>query len=193
MKPKNIDTYISSAPEESREKLLELRALIASLVPNAEEGISYSMPAFKLHGKQLIGFAGYRHHVGFYPMSGSFLKDYAKELKNYKTSRGAVQFPLEKPLPVALIKKLVKGRVKAVSAQLKTSKSQLTSYTHHHKDGTIWGKGSMLGRTMVGAWVWYRKDGTKLRSGSFDIHGNQIGNWTTYDKNGRVVKVTEMK
>ncbi len=200
MRPKNVDSYIASAPEESRLKLLEFRALIASLVPSAEEGISYSMPAFKFNGKPLIGYAGYRHHVGFYPMSGTFLQDYQKELKSYKTSRGAVQFPLEKPLPVALIKKLVKARVQAVKiAEPKivitpksTKSSKVTPYTQYHKDGTIWGKGSMLGDQMHGSWEWFRKDGTKMRSGHF-TNGKQTGTWITYDKNGRVVKVTEMR
>lgn len=106
-----VQAYIASAPQESRAKLKELRSIIKSLIPQAEEGISYGMPVFKLNGKSLICFAGYKHHIGFYPMSGTFIKSYQEDLKNYKTSKGAVQFPIEKPLPITLIKKLVKGKL----------------------------------------------------------------------------------
>ena len=66
-----------------------------------------------------------------------------------------------------------------------------TKYVHYHKDGSVWGRGSMLNGKMQGKWTWFRKDGSKMRSGSFD-KGKQIGKWVTYDKNGAVVKVTEM-
>jgi len=65
-------------------------------------------------------------------------------------------------------------------------------HVHYHKDGTIWGKGSMIGGIMHGYWEWYRKDGVRMRSGHFD-RGKQVGEWTTYDKSGKVVKVTKMK
>jgi antitoxin component YwqK of YwqJK toxin-antitoxin module len=65
-------------------------------------------------------------------------------------------------------------------------------YFHYHKDGSVWAKGTKIGDTMTGYWEWFRKDGTKMRSGYFD-HGVQTGKWITYDKHGRVYKVTEMK
>ncbi len=65
-------------------------------------------------------------------------------------------------------------------------------YTHYHKDGTVWAKGQMLGKKMDGFWVWFRKKGSKMRSGYFE-NGKQTGKWTTYDKKGRIVKVTVMK
>lgn len=123
-RPQDIDGYIASAPPESQSKLRELRKIIKILAPQAEEGISYGMPAFKLHGQPFIGFAGYKHHVGFYPMSGSFLKAYEKDLKNYKTSAGAVQFSLDRPLPVSLIKKLVKGKMRNIQKAV-PSKSKI--------------------------------------------------------------------
>ncbi len=69
---------------------------------------------------------------------------------------------------------------------------KLTKHIHRHKDGTIWAKGSLLNKKMHGYWQWYRKDGSKMRSGYFN-KDKQVGKWTTFDKNGRVVKVTEMK
>ena len=206
LKPKNIDGYIASAPKESKAKLLELRKLLKSLAPKAEEGISYGMPAYKLDGKNLVCFAGYKHHIGFYPMSGSFLSAYQKDLKNYVTSKGAVQFPLEKPLPIGLIKKLLKGKMKEIQSGKEVAetkkgrttknatgeKDNITKHTHYHKDGSVWGKGSMMGGKMHGYFEWFRKDGTKMRSGYFD-KGKQVGKWTTYDQKGRIYKITMMK
>ena len=195
---KDISTYISSAPKESQSKLLEMRKLLHSLIPKADEGLSYGMPVFKLNGKSLICFAGYKKHIGFYPMSGSFLKTYKNELKNYVTSKGAVQFPLDKPLPVALVKKLVKGKMKELKGEEKIkkkpkqTKDKITKYIQYHKDGSIWGKGNLMGEKMHGYWEWFRKEGTKMRSGHFE-QGKQVGEWITYDKNGRLVKKTMMK
>ncbi len=70
--------------------------------------------------------------------------------------------------------------------------SKITKYTQYHKDGSLWGKGSMIGDKMHGYWEWYRKDGTKMRSGHF-AKGKQVGEWVTYANNGRIVKVTKMK
>lgn len=107
------------SPKEAQPKLKELRALIKKLAPRAEETISYRMPVFKLNGKDLAGFAGYKKHVGFYPMGGTFLENYKEELKEYKTSKGAVQFPLSDPLPIKLITKIVKNKMKEIRAAQK--------------------------------------------------------------------------
>jgi len=73
-----------------------------------------------------------------------------------------------------------------------TRKSKAKPHVHYHRDGSIWAKGEMTGDVMTGSWEWFRKDGTKMRSGSFE-NGEQVGEWTTYDRHGRVVKVTKMK
>ena len=112
---KDVDAFIQASPKETRPKLRELRGIIRALVPQAEEVISYRMPTYKLNGKPLVGFAGFKHHIGFYPMSGSFLDDYRDELRDYVTSKGAVQFPSPAPLPVALIKRLIRDRIKSLA------------------------------------------------------------------------------
>lgn len=109
-KPKNIDEYMIGFPEETQLLMEELRETIHKAAPEAEEVISYSMPAFKWHGI-LVYFAGYKNHIGFYPGSGA-IAAFEKELSKYKTSKGTVQFPLDKPLPLALVTKIVKLRVK---------------------------------------------------------------------------------
>ena len=112
--PKNVDAFIKSSPMETQPKLRELRAIVQATVPSAIESISYRMPMYKLNGRALVAFAGFKNHIGFYPMSGTFLDDYKEELKEYMTTKGGAQFPLAKSLPVALIKKLLKDRVKSI-------------------------------------------------------------------------------
>jgi uncharacterized protein YdhG (YjbR/CyaY superfamily) len=109
-KPKNVDEYIASAPKEAQSKLREMRAVIHSAAPKAEEGISYGIPAYNLGGV-LVYFAGYSSHIGFYPTS-SGIREFKKELSVFKTSKGTVRFPLDKPLPFELITKIVRFRVK---------------------------------------------------------------------------------
>src|SRR5580658_5155131 len=109
-KPKSVDEYISRFPEDTRELLEQIRATIRSVAPQAEEVISYMMPGYKLNG-MLVWFAGFKNHIGFYPRGSSAIKAFEKELAGYKTSKGAIQFPKDKPLPIALIKKMVKYRV----------------------------------------------------------------------------------
>jgi len=116
---KNIDQYISSFPRETQILLKQMREIIQKAAPQAEEKISYAMPTYFLH-KNLVHFAAYKNHIGFYP-SPSGLKAFYKEISKYKNSKGAVQFPIDKPLPKTLITKIVKFRVKenSVKAALK--------------------------------------------------------------------------
>ena len=105
-----IDEYIALFPQEVGERLEELRRTIKQEAPEAEEIISYQMPAFRFHGN-LVYFAGYENHVGFYPTS-SGIDAFKKELSTFETSRGTVRFPMDKPLPLGLVRKIVRFRVK---------------------------------------------------------------------------------
>jgi uncharacterized protein YdhG (YjbR/CyaY superfamily) len=108
---KTVDEYIAGFPKNIRDVLEELRRIIRESAPEAEETISYGIPTFDLNGKHLVHFAAYKSHVGFYPTS-SGIKAFKKELSPFKTSKGTVQFPLDKPIPFDLVKKIVKFRVK---------------------------------------------------------------------------------
>lgn len=108
-KPKNFKEYIADFPQESQQLLIQLYKTIKASAPEAIEIISYSMPAFKLNGI-LVYFAAYKNHIGFYP-TGSGIEAFKEEIKDYKTSKGTLQFPLNKPLPIDLITQIVKYRV----------------------------------------------------------------------------------
>lgn len=110
VKFKTIDEYHAAFPNEIRDKLETMRSIIKTAAPEADEVISYNMPAFRLHGI-LVYYAAYKEHIGFYPTANP-IKVFKAELSKYKTSKGAIQFPLDKNLPAPLIKKVVKFRVK---------------------------------------------------------------------------------
>jgi uncharacterized protein YdhG (YjbR/CyaY superfamily) len=108
--PDNIDEYIAQFPGHIQMKLMEIRNAIRKAAPGAEEKISYQMPAFTLRGI-LVYFAAQTNHIGFYPTS-SGVRVFQKELAGYKTGKGSIQFHSDKPLPLGLISKIVKFRVK---------------------------------------------------------------------------------
>jgi len=109
--PKDIDTYLALQPENVRVALEKLRQVIKTSAPDAEEVISYGMPAYRYHG-MLVYFAGFKNHYSLFPGNASMIAEMAEELKGYKTSKGTIQFALDKPMPVTLIKKIVKARMK---------------------------------------------------------------------------------
>jgi uncharacterized protein YdhG (YjbR/CyaY superfamily) len=106
---KSIDEYIASFPEEIQKKLQALRATIKATAPEAEETISYQIPTFTLKGN-LVYFAAYKNHIGFYPTS-SGIEAFKQDLSIYESSKGTVKFPIGKPLPLDLISKIVRFRV----------------------------------------------------------------------------------
>ncbi len=106
----SVDEYIADFPAGTKSMLKEMRKAIREAAPEADEIISYNMPAYKLQGV-LVYFAGYARHIGFYPMA-STISAFQEKLSGYKSAKGSVQFPLDRPLPVALISKMVKWRAK---------------------------------------------------------------------------------
>ncbi len=109
-KPKTVSEYIAAAPAGARKKLREMRACIRKAAPGATEGLKWGMPAYS-YKRILVTFAGFNHHIGFYP-TPSAMTAFAKELNRFHTAAGSVQFPLEEPLPIALIRKITTFRVR---------------------------------------------------------------------------------
>ncbi len=116
----SADEYISAFPKEVKQLLIQMRKTIKAAAPKAEELISYGMPAYKLNG-MLVYFAGYENHIGFYATPTGHAS-FKKELSVYKQGKGSVQFPIDKTLPLTLITKIVKYRVKENLQRIKTKK-----------------------------------------------------------------------
>jgi uncharacterized protein YdhG (YjbR/CyaY superfamily) len=106
----SVDEYIKSHPEEIKDKLKKIREAIKKAAPVAKEIISYQMPAYKLH-TNLVYFAAFKNHIGFFPTSGP-IKEFKKELESYETSKGTIKFPLNKKIPLGLVTKITKYRVR---------------------------------------------------------------------------------
>jgi uncharacterized protein YdhG (YjbR/CyaY superfamily) len=110
-KPNTIDEYLAALSDDKRAALEKLRKTIRAFVPKAQECISYGLAAFRLDGKLLVGFGAAANHCAFYPMSASTVATYKDDLKEFDTSKGSIRFQADKPLPVAIVRKLVKARI----------------------------------------------------------------------------------
>lgn len=129
--PQNaIDQYISNFPKEVRPLLEQVRATIKGTAPEAEEVIKYAMPTYVLHGRNLVHFAGYKNHIGFYPVP-SGIEAFKKELSAYKGAKGSVQFPLHQPVPLQLIESIVKFRVEESREKAEKKRSARTCKNGH--------------------------------------------------------------
>jgi uncharacterized protein YdhG (YjbR/CyaY superfamily) len=111
MSSAEIDAYLANLEEPKRSSLQRLRDDILDIVPDAEEGISYGLPAFRLRGKVIAGFAAFTRHLSYLPHSGSVFPELSEELVGYTTSAGALRFPIDAPLPKRLVEQLVTVRI----------------------------------------------------------------------------------
>ncbi len=111
MSSDEIDQYLADLEEPKRSTLQRLRQTILEVVPEAEEGISYQVPAFKVDGKVIAGFAAFKNHLSYLPHSGSVFPVLRDEVASYKTSKGALQFPIDSPLPRLLVEQLIRVRI----------------------------------------------------------------------------------
>jgi uncharacterized protein YdhG (YjbR/CyaY superfamily) len=115
----DVDAFLAALPEAARTTLEKLRRTIRAAVPKATEAISYGVPTFKHQGRPLVGFGATKNHCALYVMSPEVMRTYAAELAKYDTSKGTIRFPASKPLPAALVRKLVEARI----AEIETAKS----------------------------------------------------------------------
>ena len=120
---KSVNEYIASQPAAARRALRRVRSVIRKAVPAADESISYQIPAYKLNGRPVIYFAGWREHYSIYPSNRRLVSAFKRELAPYKISKGTIRFPLSERVPVTLIEAIVKFRAKEVAEQAPSKKS----------------------------------------------------------------------
>ena len=111
MPAREIDEYLAALDEPKRSTLEELRRTILEIVPDAEQCISYGMPAFKVRGKAIAGFGAFKHHLSYFPHSGSVLPELPEDVAGYAGSKGTLQFAVDTPLPKSLVEKLIAVRI----------------------------------------------------------------------------------
>jgi uncharacterized protein YdhG (YjbR/CyaY superfamily) len=120
--PKDIDAYLAAVPADARAALEKLRKTINAAVPEPVEAISYQMPTIKYRGRPLVAFAALTNHCSLFPMSTAAITAHKDELARYETSKGTIRFPASKPLPVALVRKLVRARIAEINAAIEAKR-----------------------------------------------------------------------
>lgn len=181
-----IDAYIAQQPEPQRSSLTAMRALLGGLLPRAEEAMAYGAPAWTVDGTAVAGLSGSAKHWSYLPHSGSVVATLGETLSAYETSKGAIKVPAGETLKKPLVKKLVAARL----AELQMVPDAKGKVRDFYPDGGLKAKGLMKDGELHGDWQWWRADGSLMRSGSFD-RGRQVREWTTYDRRGVPVKVTD--
>jgi uncharacterized protein YdhG (YjbR/CyaY superfamily) len=177
-----IDEHLQRFGGEQRATLEALRDALRTVLPAAEECLKYRMPCFAVRGTGVAAFDGFKAHNSYFPMSGNVLAR-VKTPAWCTPTDGTLRFPLDRPLPLALVRRLVRARLDEISDV--TDGKRLEFFG----DGTVKAEGGMKAGQLHGAWRWYRKDGSLLRTGRFRA-GEQVGTWETFDAEGRGVRTT---
>lgn len=182
---KEIDDIIDSFPASQATCLRTVRQRLRSLLPLATEDTTWGMPTFRIDGIVLISFLGFTHHNSLFP--GPEVQDIlGKALDGYTTTKGTIHFDTEKPPPASFLKAVVEARITAINRSFPKKSGEFKEF---YPNGVVKAKGRYKNEAMHGAWEFYRRTGTIMRSGSFR-EGSQIGTWTTYTAEGDPYKTT---
>jgi uncharacterized protein YdhG (YjbR/CyaY superfamily) len=181
-----VDAYLAPLPPAQREALSSVRETLRTVLPHADECMKYGMPAIALDGKGVAGYAAFKQHWSYFPMSGSVLERAGDAVVRYErtTTNGGLKLGFGDRLPVAVVRRLVKLRLAEISTVENGRRSE------YYGDGRLKAVGPMRHGQMHGKWKWYRQDGTLLRAGQF-ADGAQVGTWTTFDRAGHPSKITK--
>ena len=182
-----FDDYMALQPEPQRSTLLSMASCLRTILPSAQERMSYGMPAFAVDGTSIAGLAGFKKHCSYFPHSGAVLEQLTAELAGYDFDPGTLRFAVDAPLPTALLRKLVAVRLRIESEHPPRAGKVRAFYDN----GFLKSRGHVRDGRMHGAWEWYRKDGSLMRTGTF-THDVQVGVWKTFDRQGNLVKETTL-
>ncbi len=180
-----VDAYLAAVASPQRETLEALRATLRRLLPHAEECLKYGMPTLALDGKGVAGYAAFKDHCGFYPMSGTVTDAAGDTVARYAKSKGGFRFGVDERLPVTVLRRLIALRLAEIAAVENGKRSE------YYSDGRLKAVGPMKDGLLHGRWKWYREDGSLMRIGQF-AKGEKTGAWTTYDRSGAVVKTEKL-
>ena len=185
MEAQPFDEYLAAQPEPQRSTLRAVAASLRRILPGAQECISYGMPAFKVDGTAVAGFAGFKAHCSYFPHSGSVIPQHLAELAAFDADAGTLRFPVDKPPSTAVLRKLVVTRLQ-LESEHEPRGGKVRSF---YDNGFLQSKGGMRNGAMHGEWAWYRKDGSLMRTGKFR-NGARAGTWRTYTRDGAIAKET---
>ncbi|MCF8549784.1 MAG: DUF1801 domain-containing protein [Pontimonas sp.] len=181
-----VESIIESFPEKQAAALAAVRSQLHDLLPTAIEDLTWGMPTLRVEGIIAVSFLGFSHHNSLFP--GPEVQELlGPALDGYTTTKGTIHFDQHKAPPKAFLKKLVEARITVINSSFPKKSG---AFLELYKNGVVKARGSYKGEAMHGAWSFYRKDGTPMRSGSFRL-GEQVGTWITYDSAGRAYKETQ--
>ena len=174
-------------PKEQQAALVATIAEIERLFPHSTRAIAWGMPTIKIGDDNLCHVMGFKNHNSFFPASGAIAELFESDLKGMQVSKGTIQFPLDKPFPKPLLKKILLTRLQHINESYPKANGQTVEY---YNNGGIKAKGKYKGKNLHGNWEWYRLDGSLMRTGTFK-DGKQTGTWKTFDAKGKLVKTTQ--
>ena len=171
-----IDDHLKKFDGEQRAALLATRDTIAAALPGADQVLNYGMPTFSVDGVSVVGFDGFRAHNSLFPYSTGVVSWISAENPELPTSKGAIRFPMDKPIPARLLKRVIKQRIAEINDSYPKKSGE---YREFYDNGALKCSGRYRGDVMTGAWKFYRRDGSLMRSGSFRA-GKKLDDWVTY-------------
>ncbi len=186
MKSEVLEQAWGSFPPAQRAALESVADRVARLLPGASLERSWGMPTFRIDGDLVLSILGFTEHNRLFPGS-EVIEELGLELAGYTCTKGTIHFERDRPMPAGTVRAIVEGRVQLINASYPRSSGQFKEF---FGNGRLKARGRMKGDVLTGSWEWFRKDGTKLRAGSFRA-GKQAGTWVTYDRAGHPYKSTD--
>ncbi|MFM8515830.1 MAG: DUF1801 domain-containing protein [Actinomycetota bacterium] len=183
-----IAKALAKFPVSQREALAETRARISAALPGAHEEIAWGMPAFLIGDDNVLCYSGFSDHNSLFP--GSHVQEVlVKDLAGFPTTKGTIHFDMDSAFPVALLQKILKVRIAEINASYPKRGGQVREYYDNGHPKIL---GKMKDEKPDGAWEWFHKDGTHMRTGAYRA-GKKTGEWTTFATDGSVTKVSTYK
>lgn len=181
-----VDDYLAKLLPDQHGALSAVRHTLRKVLPYGKECMKYGMPAVALDGKGVAGYAAFKEHWSYFPMSGSVIELAGNAVARYErtTTNGGLKLGFSDQLPIALVRRLVKLRIAELGAVENGRRAE------YYTDGRLKAVGPVRNGQLHGKWKWFRQDGTQMRAGQFS-NGEQVGTWTTFSRAGVPTKITK--
>lgn len=182
-----VDAVLARFDDPQRTALERTRADIGQLLPGAVEGIAWGMPTWRIDGDAVVSILGFAKHNSVFPNSGGVIERLGDRLDGFVVTKGSIHFDRDAPFPKPLMRVLLRERIDEINASYPKASGESKEF---YDNGFVKSKGRVRRGELTGSWQWFRRDGSLMRTGAF-ADGRQVGEWTTVDRSGRVVKVTD--
>ena len=181
-----IRDHLAAFPPPQRRALETIHSSLIKLLPGADEVVAWGMPSYRIDGDLVLSFSGFADHNSLFPGAG-VVKAMSTALPEYKTTTGTIHLPRDTSPPLAVLRTVVRARIDEINASYPKASGVTKEF---YDNGFLKHRGRIKNGEMYGAWEFFRRDGSPLRSGRFD-RGDQVGLWTTFDRAGAPHRVTD--